>query len=200
MPVNALPRASKTAIAVTLSTFTALGLAGCGTPPEELAPTPSPGASSTPSATPTEDTVAAPTFAPAGGEFGLDQAAEFPDGLRIEVTSIKTATANEQQNGAEGTNGNMVVAEIGITNNTGSAYPTDPIQVWGFYDGVGAPKVRDTSGALGDRFSGTIGEGESAVATMGFAIPADRLNNVAIMVDTRNEAHGPVQFIGQVGQ
>lgn len=200
MPVKVLPRH---AIAATVLAA-GLTLAGCGTPPPPAPPTPSPGSSApagTPGSapqTPTEDRLAAPTFAPEGDEFGLDQAAEFPDGLRVEVNSIAKATANEQQHGAEGTDGTMVVVEIGLTNGTGNSYPTDPIKVWGFYDGVGAPKIRDTSGALGDSFSGTIGDGESAVAKMAFAIPADKLDKVTIMVDTTNAAQGPVQFIGSV--
>lgn len=200
MSVKVLPRLALASTALVAG----LTLAGCGTPPPPAGPTPSPGSASTSAApdaapqTPAEDNLAAPTFAPDGEEFSLDQAAEFPDGLRVEVNSIAKATANEQQHGAEGTSGTMVVVEIGLTNKTGSSYPTDPIKVWGFYDGVGAPKIRDTSGALGDSFSGTIGDGESAVAKMAFAIPADKLDKVTIMVDTKNPQQGPVQFTGTV--
>lgn len=203
----ALPRTHTTGLTpariAAAALVTALAVTGCGTPPPtpESSPTPGASASATASAapeTPAEDNLAAPTFAPEGDEFSLDQAAEFPDGLRVEVASITKSTANEQQHGAEGTSGTMVVVEIGLTNNTGSSYPTDPLKVFGFYHGVGAPKIRDTSGALGDSFSGTLGNGESAVAKMAFAIPADQLDQVTVMVDTGKGDQNPVQFTGKV--
>lgn len=203
-----LPRTTATRIRpargalIAAALITAVSVAGCGTPQPSPTPSTTPVASATPSAAPTtpvEDNLAAPTFAPEGDEFSLDQAAELPDGLRIEVASITKSTANEQQHGAEGTSGTMVVVEIGLTNNTGSSYPTDPIKVFGFYHGVGAPKIRDTSGALGDSFSGTIGNGESAVAKMAFAMPADQLDQVTVMVDSGKGDQNPVQFTGKVG-
>ena len=70
--------------------------------------------------------------------------------------------------------------------------------MWGFYGVVGAPKVQDATGALGDSFTGEVQPDESVVASIGWAIPADRMDEVTIMVDDNVEGHSPVRFTGEV--
>lgn len=175
-----------------------LGFGGCAKPGTTPSGTPSRTAGSTPTA-PQADPNAAPTDPPGGERFGFDQAARFGDGMLVQVSTIKSAKASPQQHGAEGTDANMVVAEILVTNSTSGPLPTEPIKVYGYYfTDVGAPKIIDPTGALGNSFQGTLQPGEQAKATMGFAIPADAMGDVTIMIDGGTGDHGPVQFSGAV--
>ncbi|OYN96778.1 hypothetical protein [Enemella evansiae] len=191
-------------VAVTIGCLAVLPLAGCGKPPAPGATTPgasagADGPGTIPSSSPTRaDPVAAPTDPPTGDKFTFDQAARYDDGVLVEIATIAKAVTNPQQHGAEGTEGSMVVAEILVTNQSSQPYDTSAITVWGYYDDVGAPKIVDETKQLGDSFSGVVQPGAQAKATMGFAIPADQLQNVTIMIDGGAADKGPVQFSGPV--
>lgn len=158
-----------------------------------------PGPGPTPTtARPTFDHTSIPTADPTGARFTFDQAATFDDGVAIQVNEISAGTAGDGVTGAEGTDGSIVTAQIMITNGGDVVLPGEQVQVWGFYDNVGAPKVVDPSGALGDSFRGDIPPGDRVVATMGWAMPADRLGAVSIMVRDNVPGHGPVRFTGPV--
>ena len=166
-------------------------LVGCGH--AEPAPEPAP----------TFDHTSIPTTDPDGQQFTFDDAATFPNGLRIQINEITAKDTTKDKDaseihGAEGTDGHIVVAEVQVTNDTTLSLAGEQLQVWGFYGNVGAPKVVDASGALGDSFQGAIRPGERVTASMGWAIPADRTDDVTIMVQDNIPGHQPVRFTGPV--
>ncbi|GAB3624955.1 hypothetical protein GCM10027418_30410 [Mariniluteicoccus endophyticus] len=164
-----------------------------GTPaPSNAAPAPSDGSA--------VDPTDPPTSPPEGDEFTFDQAARYDDGVTVEIGTIKGSQVTPTQSGAEGTAGHVVLAEIVVINKSAQPFVTDKMVVHGYYSGVGAPKIVDTSGAVGDSFKGTVAPGASAKATMGFAMPADQLDHVTIMVDGGDDSHGPLQFTGQIAK
>lgn len=194
----------------TILTATAIGcllvfpLAGCGKPApagtnQGASAVATNGPGSVPSATPVRaDPVAAPTDPPTGEKFTFDQAARYDDGVLVEISTIKKAQATPQQHGAEGTDGNVVIAEILVTNQSSKPYDTAAITVLGYYHDVGAPKIVDETKAVGDSFTGVVPPGGQAKAVMGFAMPADQLENVTIVIDGGAADKGPVQFSGPV--
>ncbi|WP_460769975.1 hypothetical protein [Mariniluteicoccus flavus] len=186
------------AVAVSLATaLTACGKDPGTTPPpgpSSSAPAGAPGGPAQPSYDPTE----APTRPPEGTEFSFDQAARYDDGVLIEIGDIHATTATGTQHGAEGTSGQVVIAEIVVTNKSGAPFVTDTMKVWGYYAGVGAPKIVDSTGAVGDSFRGTVAPGGQAKAVMGFVMPHDQLGDITIEVDGGDDAHGPLQFTGTV--
>ena len=151
-----------------------------------------------PSPTPSYDHTSVPSTDPEGQQFSFDDAATVPEGLALQVNEVESREADSEIRGAEGTDGNIVVATIMITNNSEEPFPATQVQVWGFYGVVGAPKVTDGAGTLGDSFTGEVQPGESVVASIGWAIPADRMDEVTIMIDDNVEGHSPVRFTGEV--
>lgn len=181
-----------------------LALTGCGqAPSSQTAPPPADhsaddSADPTPAPTEPQDPAKAPSTPPEGVKFTFDQAARWDDGLTVEISTIKKAKANENQRGAEGTEGDIVIAEILVSNETKAEYDTSVLRVWGYYGFVGAPKIIDSTRAVGDSFSGTIPPGGKAKAAMAWAIPADSMEEVTIMVDGNSPSHGKLQFTGPV--
>lgn len=140
----------------------------------------------------------APTDPPMGEQFTFDQAAAYADGLSIEIAKISKGETTATQTGAEGTQGQIVTAEILVINRTPNPFDSSTIQVWGYYSGVGAPKIVDSTGAVGDSFDGEIPAGQRAKAVMAWAIPHEDLNDITIMIDGGTPDHGAIQFTGPV--
>lgn len=185
----------------------ALGTAGCGkegvdpaadhsAPASAASGAPSAGASTQPADTEHHDSLAAPTDAPDGTPFTLDQAARYDDGVLVEIESAKVAKAEPKVTGAEGTNGELIIATVVITNQSQQPFGLDKVQIDGWYAGVGAPKVLDPSGKLGDSMKGSVPAGGSARASIGFAMPHVHANDITIVVDGGDDAHGPLMFSG----
>lgn len=184
--------------ALVVATCLVAPLAACGKDPGTPAGSPTPATTRTASAAASVDPTMAPTAPPEGTEFTFDQAARYDDGVLVEVDDIHAAKATATQQGAEGTSGDVVLVGIVVTNRSTKPFVTDQMVVSGYYAKVGAPKLVDSSGAVGDSFKGTVPAGGQARAAFGFAIPADQLDEVTIMVDGGDDAHGPVQFTGKV--
>ncbi|WP_026928135.1 hypothetical protein [Granulicoccus phenolivorans] len=175
-----------------------LAVTGCTKGPDGSSPT-APAGSAGQSADPgsAADPTAAREAAPEGARFTFDQAARWPDGVEVQVTTITARTATATERGAEGTDGHLVEADIQVSNGSDQPFDTAQVAVWGYYDRVGAPKVSDSSGRLGVRLAGVLQPGETGQVPMGFAIPADRLGAVTVMI-VGDSAHPAVQFSGAV--
>ncbi len=192
----------------------ALALAGCApsSPPPPGAPSlpvtdpasPTAGNRIDPDKPAEPDRTMAPTQAPTGEVFGFDEAARFSDGVQIEVHQVTAQRAGEGDQGAEGTDGQIVVANVMITNDSSSTFDASRIIVQGFYgEGIGAPLVVDADGAFGVGFTGVVEPSEEVQATFAFAIPHSELENVAISVyiHTLDEPEHPaIQFRGKVAK
>lgn len=142
----------------------------------------------------------APTQAPTGQEFGFDEAARYADGVQFEVQRVAARRAGQEDRGAEGTDGNIVVATVLVSNASTSTFDASRVLVQGFYGaGVGAPLVVDPEGSYGIGFVGVVEAGEEVQATFAFAIPHSQLDNVTVAIYSLDEANHPaVQFAGRV--
>lgn len=179
-----------------------LTVTGCskdaGQPGGVADPTPTAGQAAEPgTAGAPGDPAAAREEAPEGRQFSFEQAARWPDGVEVQVTTITGRTASDTEQGAEGTDGHLVEADIMVSNESDQPFDTAQLQVWGYYDRVGAPKIIDTSGRLAVSMGGVLAPGETGSVPMGFAIPADRVGAVTVMV-VGDQAHPAVQFTGPV--
>ncbi len=67
-------------------------------------------------------TNAIPAEVPDGQQFSLDDAAEFDDGLLIEIAGAIADKAARTDHGAEATNGEIVIASVRIENKTKEPY------------------------------------------------------------------------------
>src|SRR5690606_35067347 len=155
---------------------------------------------------------AAPPSAPAsspaattadGGEsddegFTFDDVAEFEDGLMIEVTGVPLARkAGEHEKGAEGTNGELVVVGVAITNGGTEDFDAQEALITLQYEGVeDAPLIVDEEGELQAGFSEPIPPGGTATATLGFAVPFSALDDIGVTVDPGDDVNEPVTFRG----
>lgn len=154
-------------------------------------------ASSTGPATPAPDLTSAPTTPPVGDELAFDRAAGFADGLTVQVDDVLPTAAAPGVTGAEGTGGEVVLADVVVTNGTGMAYDATTIVIQGYYRGnVGAVMLADPSGTLGVGFAEEVPAGEQHKVRVGFAIPAAEAGDVTIVVDPRDGTNGPVRFRG----
>lgn len=170
-----------------------------GTPTATGSPTSSAPAvsSDAPATTPAPDLTDPPSTPPVGEQLTLDQAADFPDGLAIQIDGITAATAPAGIIGAEGTGGEVVVADVVITNSTTAAYDATGVVIHGYYrDTVGAVMLSDAGGTFGVGFADPVPAGAQRKAHVGFAIPHADAGNVTIAVDPRDGKHNAVQFHG----
>lgn len=147
----------------------------------------------------------APTNAPTGEVFDFEEAARFSDGVQIEVQKITAQLAGEGDQGAEGTDGQIVVADVAISNASGATFDASRIIVQGFYgpDVVGAPLVVDADGEFGTGFDGVVEAGEDVQASFAFAIPHAQLGNVAIYVfiySLDDPERPAIRFSGEVAK
>ncbi len=207
-----------------------LGLSACtGAPGQEggdspasnspLSASPNRGATSVPPAptpaTPaaTSSTPAAPaTSAPATSgrppvaadqQFTLDDAAQFDDGLIIEIAGTVADRAKSSDRGAEGTGGEIVIASVRIENNSSDPYDARDVLISAGYGGsdarlADAQIVVDSTGELESGFAGTIDVGDEGIATIGFAVPFSALGRVSFVVDPNDDIHDAVSFTGRV--
>lgn len=165
------------------------------TTPGSVAPTDAP--TRTAVATPAPYLTSAPTTPPVGDLLTFDQAAAYPDGLSVQVEDVVATSVPEGVAGAEGTGGEVVLADVVVTNATPEPYDATRIVVQGYYRGtVGAVMLSDPSGTIGVGFATEVPAGGQHMARVGFAIPAAEAGDVTIVVDPRDPAHGPVRFQG----
>ena len=163
--------------------------------PGSVTPTDAP--ASTAAATPAPDLTSAPTTPPVGDLLTFDRAAAYPDGISVQVDDVVATSAPEGVTGAEGTAGEVVLADIVVTNTSAEAYDATRVVVQGYYRGnVGAVMLGDPSGAIGVGFAREVPAGEQHKARVGFAIPATEAAEVTIVVDPRDPIHQPVRFQG----
>lgn len=163
-----------------------LAAAGCTATPPPAPPASSP--VSTPSAS--ED--------PGDEGFTFDDAAEFDDGLTIEVSGVPLARrAGEHEKGAEATNGEIVVIAVLITNEGTEPFPAQESLITLQYAGVDdAPLIVDEVGDLQAGFSEPIPPASDATVTLGFAVPFSAIGDISVTVDPGTDISEPVTFSG----
>jgi hypothetical protein len=149
-----------------------------GRHPEQAASGPAPIATSaeraavTTSAAPAPETAAA-TTSPAGGaeviKIGTTEFAEYADGLRVRVTSVRRTTFSD----LSGTPGAGVITTIKITNGSRARVDLALVDVGLRYgaDGIEAEFVFDDNV---HEFSGGLAPGRTATATYGFSVPRNQ--------------------------
>lgn len=166
-----------------------LSLLGSGCTPDQpppLAPASSPAGSPTTSQTPGED------------DFTFEDAAEFEDGLTIEISGAPLARrAGDHEKGAESTNGELVVIAVLITNEGTEPFAAQDALITLQYQGVeDAPLIVDDTGDLRAGFGEPVPPDSDATATLGFAVPFSAIGSVAVTVDPGDDLNEPVTFIG----
>jgi hypothetical protein len=183
-----------------------LVLAACSGQPDTL---PEPGATATsrPEPTPVESiaspspsaTAAAPAEVSTGQQFKLDDAAEFDDGLVIEIAGTVADKAAKTDRGAEATDGQIVIASVRIENNTKKPYDAKGVLIGAKYgDDNDAQIIIDKTDELQSGFKGKIKPKDEDVATVGFAVPWKELNEVTFIVDPNDDVHEAISFTGRV--
>jgi hypothetical protein len=162
------------------------------TPVESIAgPSPSASSNATGAATPTEVSK--------GQQFKLDDAAEFDDGLAIEIAGTVADKAAKTDRGAEATNGQIVIASVRIENNTKKPYDAKGVLIAAKYgDNNDAQIIIDKTDELQSGFKGKIKPKDEDIATVGFAVPWKELNKVTFIVDPNDDVHEAISFTGRV--
>jgi hypothetical protein len=144
-------------------------------------------------------TSATPAEVPDEQQFSLDDAAEFDDGLLIEIAGAVADKAAKTDRGAEGTNGEIVIASVRIENKTDKPYDAESVLIGAKYgDGKDAQIIIDKTDELQSGFTGTIKAGDEAIATVGFAVPFSELKKVTFIVDPNDDLHEAISFTGTV--
>jgi hypothetical protein len=181
-----------------------LVLAACSGQLDTL-PEPSAIATSSPEPTPVESIVSpspsptAATEVSKGQQFKLDDAAEFDDGLVIEIAGTVADKAAKTDRGAEATNGQIVIASVRIENNTRKPYDAKGVLIGAKYgDDNDAQIIIDKTDQLQSGFKGKIKPKDEDVATVGFAVPWKELNKVTFIVDPNDDVHEAISFTGRV--
>ncbi len=146
----------------------------------------------------------AATVIPDDQQFTLDDQAQFPDGLEVEIAGSFAQQAPKNIQGAESSGGHIVLASVRVENNTTGPYDPAEIEVTARYGGGPqlsqqvAPPVTDPTKYLVVDFEGVVAAGDEGVAAVGFAIPTSGLAKVTFVVDLHDDVHDPVSFSGQV--
>jgi Domain of unknown function (DUF4352) len=154
----------------------------------------SPGTSSSSGAT-----GATPEEVPAEQQFSLEDVAEFDDGLVIEIAGSVADRAAKADRGAEGTNGEIVIASVRIENKTKEPYAAENVLISAKYgNGKDAQIIIDKTDDLQSGFIGTIKPNDEAIATVGFAVPFSELTKVTFIVDPNDDVHEAISFTGTV--
>jgi hypothetical protein len=131
-------------------------------------------------------------------QFSLDDAAEFDDGLLIEIAAVADKAARTDR-GAEATNGEIVIASVRIENKTKEAYAAASVLIGAKYGNDNDEHiVIDKTDELQSGFTGTIKAGDEAIATVGFAVPFSELKRVTFIVDPNDDLHEAISFTGPV--
>jgi hypothetical protein len=133
-------------------------------------------------------------------QFSLNDAAEFDDGLLIEIVGrIVADKAKKSDRGAEATNGEIVIASVRIENKTEEPYEAEGVLIGAKYgNGKDAQIIIDNSDELQSGFSRKIRPENEAVATVGFAVPFKELKKVTFIVDPNDDVHEAISFTGRV--
>ena len=183
-----------------------LALAACGVPPTNQ-PQPGPSATSSPQAPPVESadspsptaTGATPAEVPNAQQFKLDDAAEFDDGLLIDIAGTVAKKATKTDRGAEATNGQIVIASVRIENKTKKSYDAKGVLIGAKYGGdKDAQIIIDKTDELQSGFTHKIKPKDEGIATVGFAIPWKELKKVTFIVDPNDDVHEAISFTGKV--
>ena len=136
---------------------------------------------------------------PAVQQFALDEAAEFDDGLIIEIAGSVADKAKKTDKGAAATKGQIVIASVRIENGTKRTYDAAPVQITAISsNGTAAEPIVDKTDELQRGFAGKIKPNDESIATVGFAIPHTQLKRVTFIIDPSDDEHDPVSFTGQV--
>ena len=170
--------------------------ASATTPSASQSPSPTPRAA-TPTPTPTpSDTTTEP---PAVQRFTLDEAAEFDDGLIVEIAGSVADKAKKTDKGAAATKGQIVIASVRVENGTKRTYDAAPVQITATYgDGTAAEPIVDKTKQLQRGFSGKVKPNDESIATVAFAVPYTQLKRVTFLIDPNDDEHDPVSFTGKV--
>ena len=144
-------------------------------------------------------TSATPAEVPEEQQFSLDDAAEFDDGLLIEIAGAVADKVARTGRAAEATDGEIVIASIRIENKTKEPYAAESVLIGAKYgNGKDAQIIIGKSDRLQRGFTGTIKAGDEAVATVGFAVPFSELEKVTFIVDPNDDLHAAISFTGPV--
>ena len=188
------------ALIVVLLTLTACGSPAANQPQPNVS-----SASGSPVATPVESTASSSPSAKPGEvseeqQFSLDDIAEFDDGLLIEIAGRAVADkAKKTDRGAEGTNGEIVIASVRIENKTKEPYDAESVLVGATYgNGKDAQIIIDETDELQSGFTGTIKPKDEDIASVGFAVPFKELKKVTFIVDPNDDVHEAISFTGTV--
>ena len=167
-----------------------LALVGCSV--EAGAPVPAKPAAQVASSASAEAPAPAPTTeAPAVrdkiAKFG--ESFEYMDGLAVTVTGAGAAIASETAAGAEVTEGQMYLFTVEVVNGSEEIFDPAMFMAEVNYgpEGTAASQVFDSAQNLGDRFQGRILPGKKQTVTYAFAIPADKLGEVLMIVSPSYE-------------
>ena len=132
-------------------------------------------------------------------QFGLDDVAEFDDGLLIEIAGTVADKAKKTDRGAEATNGEIVIASVRIENKTKESYDAESVLISATYcNGKDAQIIIDKTDELESGFTGTIKPKDEDIATVGFAVPFTELKKVTFIVEPNDDVHEAISFTGTV--
>jgi hypothetical protein len=144
-------------------------------------------------------TNAIPAEVPYGQQFSLDDAAEFDDGLLIEIAGAIADKPARTDRGAEATNEEIVIASVRIENKTKEPYAAASVLIGAKYgNDKDAQIIIDKADESQSGFTGTIKAGEEAIAMVGFAVPFSALKKVTFIVDPNDGLHEAISFTGAV--
>jgi hypothetical protein len=132
-------------------------------------------------------------------QFGLDDVAEFDDGLLIEIAGTVADKAKKTDRGAWATNGEIVIASVRIENKTKEPYDAESVLISATYgNGKDAQIIIDKTDELESGFTGTIKPKDEDIATVGFAVPFTELKKVTFIVEPNDDVHAAISFTGTV--
>ena len=153
-------------------------LSACGTtgaPADQPSALPLATTQSSAAPTPTTDVVS-------GAKY--DSQFIWDDNLAVHVKPVGLAKASATAAGAEATAGDMYLFEISIINGTGKTFDPAMFQADVNYGATGAAaqRVFDSGQGIGDNFQGKILSGKQQTVKFAYAIPADQLADVQMVV------------------
>jgi hypothetical protein len=134
--------------------------------------------------------------APVGG-FSASTPAKYPDGLRIKVLRVSQGVEKGRGPGVFPGRTHTALA-ISLTNGSPHAIDLNQVVVTAIY-GTPARIAQPVYKAAPVRdFAGTVKTGQSASAMYAFAIPANQVRKVVVMVDV-DGVHAAAKFAGAIG-
>ena len=185
-------------------------LAACGVrPTSEPAPsvtatsgrTDAPASPASPGIGPSSSATSTPAEVPEEQQFSLEDAAEYDDGLLIEIAGAVADKVARTDRAAEATDGEIVIASIRIENKTKEPYAAESVLIGAKYgNGKDAQIIIDKTDELSSGFTGTVKPKGEAIATVGFAVPFSELKKVTFIVDPNDDVHEALSFTGTVSR